>query len=997
MLSSRPFVLCAFAAVALFAIACAGQRTADGSCSDREQPGDLSLATSAQGAASNYRSIDGSLTIEGVEAVELSLRCLEQVTGGISILHNPGLQRLSLPALRSVGGSILVMHSEQLRELDLGLLEEVGAELRVDHDPALEALDLAALMRVGGGLTLGHAAGLEQVHLPSLQHVGHGLRLQDNGSLTTLAAPALRSLGQRLRVVSNPSLTDLDLAVLETIGWDFEMEDNASLANLALPALASIGRGLQLRGNPALALVELASLASVTGSIKLAGNDLLEALRLPMLASSGHLELSGNASLATIELPGLSRLSGYLLISSPVLRSLSLPALESIERRLDLRENSSLEHASFSSLQSVGQGVLLIRNERLSELSFPALEAVEWSLDVIESSALEQLVLPRLRTLGRGLSVLHNHSLVALDAPTVETIGGDLLIRDNRALKRVQLSAVVTAGEGQVAIAENPLLPELSLPSLMMISGSLAVQHNAALRELAVPKLGEVGAYLSLRHNPQLRTLTVPSLQRIGRHLELRGLLGLSQRQASSLRALVVAPAPAQAPTLEEPASFAPTTRRSSPVAGAPAVGPPDLDQLRERNAEAQAHLDAGRFERARALAEQTLAEAGKDEESRDQLRDTRKILGRALDGLGRGGEAEQRLKLALDGEDSEHWNCAYQALGVLYSQGGGQRGEGSRPVDLSAPPQDDAQANFRAALRYSEAHHDADALKLVERALRLQPSAGYRVLRGFLLVSARRYDEARTLFEAVGSASPQAPGPAIGRGHLLVIEQDYAASRVSLERGLERLDRGRRGAPKDAGYYDFLERMAHLGLGWLHANQDQHETALVHFDAILEHRPDDLLANLGRGNSLMGLARMAAAEQQLARVLEIDPANPYARAELASIYLSRGQVEKAETGFRAALAAHDAGYTCPYEGLGLVYLRQGRIAEAQENFEKAISLNPDIEYKKFNGLARIYMQQDRLDEAEQLLRRSMRNFPHDGTAAAMLLELQQRRTGKAP
>ena len=193
-------------------------------------------------------------------------------------------------------------------------------------------------------------------------------------------------------------------------------------------------------------------------------------------------------------------------------------------------------------------------------------------------------------------------------------------------------------------------------------------------------------------------------------------------------------------------------------------------------------------------------------------------------------------------------------------------------------------------------------------------------------------------------------------------------------------------------GYLDFVEGMARLGLGWLHANQDQHEVALTHFDALLEHRPDDLLANLGRGNSLMGLDDLDGAQQQLRRVLQINPGNPYARSELASIDLARGDVDAAEAGFRAALEAHDAGYTCPYEGLGLVYLRQGRVKEAQANFEKAISLNPDIEYKKFNGLARIYMQDGRLDEAELLLRRSMRNFPHDGKAAAMLVALEQLR-----
>ena len=93
--------LCAVSAATVFAVACAGQRPADGSCSDREHLGDLSLASAADWARSNYRTIGGILTIEGVGDAEFSLGCLEQVTGGVSILRNPGLQRFSMPALRS--------------------------------------------------------------------------------------------------------------------------------------------------------------------------------------------------------------------------------------------------------------------------------------------------------------------------------------------------------------------------------------------------------------------------------------------------------------------------------------------------------------------------------------------------------------------------------------------------------------------------------------------------------------------------------------------------------------------------------------------------------------------------------------------------------------------------------------------------------------------------------------------------------------------------------
>ena len=193
-----------------------------------------------------------------------------------------------------------------------------------------------------------------------------------------------------------------------------------------------------------------------------------------------------------------------------------------------------------------------------------------------------------------------------------------------------------------------------------------------------------------------------------------------------------------------------------------------------------------------------------------------------------------------------------------------------------------------------------------------------------------------------------------------------------------------------DPDYYHFMHRMGCLGMGWLHANQDQHDQAIKYFNRVLAHRPYDLLARLGKGNSLMGMQLMDQAEQELQGVLDLDPDNPYATAELASIHLSRGDVARAEQGFEAALAAHGKGYTCPYEGLGMVYLKQGRIEQARKSFEKAISINPDIEYKKFNGLARIYIQDGRTAEARKLLLKSIANYPYDDEAKTMLSKLDK-------
>ena len=127
-----------------------------------------------------------------------------------------------------------------------------------------------------------------------------------------------------------------------------------------------------------------------------------------------------------------------------------------------------------------------------------------------------------------------------------------------------------------------------------------------------------------------------------------------------------------------------------------------------------------------------------------------------------------------------------------------------------------------------------------------------------------------------------------------------------------------------------------------------------------------------GKGGLSAKAATLLGTEAALLEVLELDPGNPDAQAQLASIQLGRGQLSEAEAGFKRALATRGEGYTCPYEGLGLVYLRRGHVEAAKEHFEKAISINPDIEYKKFNGLARIYLQEGRVDEAFNVVHSSL-------------------------
>ena len=160
-----------------------------------------------------------------------------------------------------------------------------------------------------------------------------------------------------------------------------------------------------------------------------------------------------------------------------------------------------------------------------------------------------------------------------------------------------------------------------------------------------------------------------------------------------------------------------------------------------------------------------------------------------------------------------------------------------------------------------------------------------------------------------------------------------------------------------------------------------------------LANQEEDLFALLGKGNSLNAMGKLDPAQEQFDRVLGIDKHNKYAMAELALVNFNRGQFDRAESLFKAAMARDaSARYTCPYEGLGMVYLRAGKLKQAKDHFKKAIKINPNIEYKKFNGLARIMIREGKLDRARELLRKSVENYPYDDEAKKLAESIRDRK-----
>ena len=415
--------------------------------------------------------------------------------------------------------------------------------------------------------------------------------------------------------------------------------------------------------------------------------------------------------------------------------------------------------------------------------------------------------------------------------------------------------------------------------------------------------------------------------------------------------------------------------------------------RLVERVRKKAERLAAMPEEKAPALADSLLRRALQidphdDLEMKRELIEVKFLLGLRADAVGDDRRAEALLRESATDLDEysesrdNYWGCPYQALGFFYSAQG-RHTEALEMIAAAAAAERDADdAQYYAALESYVTGDNPKALAYIDKAIAIAERSQYCVLKGFLLLSQRKYDDAEALFEKARKIDGN-PGGDAGLGHLAIVGKDYEAAVRHLDAALKRSrvpkhrNRTARANPKEGFDDGFNIDIAHLGLAWVSANQNRHAEAIRQYDAVLERHPDDLLALLGKAASLTGLKRLDDSERLIAEILKQYPKNRYALAELANIRYNQGADDEAERLYRKALAGGaDEDYTCPYEGLGLVYLRQGRNDEAKKNFEEAIEINPSIEYKKFNGLAKIYIAEGKLDEAEALSPPVRRELP---------------------
>jgi len=121
---------------------------------------------------------------------------------------------------------------------------------------------------------------------------------------------------------------------------------------------------------------------------------------------------------------------------------------------------------------------------------------------------------------------------------------------------------------------------------------------------------------------------------------------------------------------------------------------------------------------------------------------------------------------------------------------------------------------------------------------------------------------------------------------------------------------------------------------------------------------------------------------------LRVNPKNPQAWYQLATLYLELGRTGDAETSFKEALAANPK-MGAAWSGLGAIAFERGQLETAEEQVRKGLELEPRLRTGLYN-LARIREARGDVAGAERLYREELQTYADSGRARFNLAQLHR-------
>lgn len=242
----------------------------------------------------------------------------------------------------------------------------------------------------------------------------------------------------------------------------------------------------------------------------------------------------------------------------------------------------------------------------------------------------------------------------------------------------------------------------------------------------------------------------------------------------------------------------------------------------------------------------------------------------------------------------------------------------------LAEKPNDLNALHYLGALEY-EAGHFADAISLMERALRLD-SALPPVLFNLAMCHLARGDDhlAESNLRNCIAAEPNHIQAHLQLGIILAKRSVHAEA-------LELFDQALRLNPNLAQVHNLRGNVL-LDLA-------KPEAALRAYDQALRLAPDDADSHNNKGNALRDLLRLQQALESYSSAIALQPRHVDALNNRGNVWLQLRRVDRAETDYRNALALAPT-YGPTLRNLGAMHAQLGQHALATEYLESAISVS---------------------------------------------------------
>lgn len=389
-------------------------------------------------------------------------------------------------------------------------------------------------------------------------------------------------------------------------------------------------------------------------------------------------------------------------------------------------------------------------------------------------------------------------------------------------------------------------------------------------------------------------------------------------------------------------------------------------------------YADRGQFEKALERFEAALrlaaearaarAEGGGPDGGGGPLKGEESVtLGRItmLRNLGRRAEVERELREARRrlGHSPVFW---YEA--AYFHIGAGDYREALAAVDRAAeasyaPAVASKIAMLRMAARAGDRARLGEAVELAEDALKKFPDQSHFIHAeaGWAYLDLEQPEQAERRFATALEADGSLVAAGFGRAEALVRMQRHNDARAVLE-SLEEL------YPDD---YDVVSQ-----LGWFYLSRDELEKAREQFRRLLGKDGQSIHALNGLAGVFYEDGQHRTAEEYISRAVELAPADPTLRANLARALARQGTpsyLERAERECREALRFdryHAGAHGC----LGSIAFERGDLTRSESHLRDSIRLGGrDGGHADLGGL---YIRMGRYEEAGKCLDEALRVNP---------------------